>query len=384
MLLNGLQNREIGYRSNVVKSLFSYEKFKALKISDRSFDKTFSAAVNCVDIDNIESRYLLAGFSNGGIAIFDTHIPRSKRVIQPVAVIDSSTSGGHKVSVDCIQWYPHDTGLFMTLAADQILKVWDANEMQVADEFKFSSDVYSFDYSARSKKHSLIAVGSKDTSIYLCDLKSGSKSHILKGNKGPVYCVKWSPRNSNVLISGSNNGSLIAWDVRKTKSMLQTFSCETSTIDKMKVAHKGSINGVTFTADGLHLISFATDQNVRLWDLLSAEQIKVEYGRIENTCRRTMQLSCTADISGKKLLFVPSTVSVKVLDIFTGASYNDLNGHFRTVNGCFINNSNKEMYSFSNDTNIVVWDYLNKVVIDESIYEDNWSDDGMAYWKDGD
>jgi len=123
---------------------------------------------------------------------------------------------------------------------------------------------------------------------------------------------------------------------------------------------------------------------VRLWDLLSAEQIKVEYGRIENTCRRTMQLSCTADISGKKLLFVPSTVSVKVLDIFTGASYNDLNGHFRTVNGCFINNSNKEMYSFSNDTNIVVWDYLNKVVIDESIYEDNWSDDGMAYWKDGD
>lgn len=43
----------------------------------------------------------------------------------------SSTSGGHKVSVDCIQWYPHDTGLFMTLAADQTLKVWDANEIQV-------------------------------------------------------------------------------------------------------------------------------------------------------------------------------------------------------------------------------------------------------------
>ena len=47
-------------------------------------------------------------------------------------------------------------------------------------------------------------------------------------------------------------------------------------ITYLTLAHNGRINGLQFTPDGLHLITFATDDRVRLWDLSTFEIMKVE------------------------------------------------------------------------------------------------------------
>lgn len=37
----------------------------------------------------------------------------------------------HKFSVETVQWYPHDTGMFTSSSFDKTLKIWDTNTLQV-------------------------------------------------------------------------------------------------------------------------------------------------------------------------------------------------------------------------------------------------------------
>ena len=46
-----------------------------------------------------------------------------------VAKVDRTKRYGHKFSVETVQWYPLDTGMFMSSGMDKLLKVWDTNEL---------------------------------------------------------------------------------------------------------------------------------------------------------------------------------------------------------------------------------------------------------------
>uniref|UniRef100_A0A8C6YL83 ERCC excision repair 8, CSA ubiquitin ligase complex subunit n=1 Tax=Nothoprocta perdicaria TaxID=30464 RepID=A0A8C6YL83_NOTPE len=63
----------------------------------------------------------------------------------------------HKYSVETVQWYPHDTGMFTSSSFDKTLKIWDTNTLQPADVFHFDGTVYSHHMSPVATKHCLIA-----------------------------------------------------------------------------------------------------------------------------------------------------------------------------------------------------------------------------------
>ena len=37
----------------------------------------------------------------------------------------------HKFSVECVLWYPLDTGMFTSSGTDRLLKIWDTNRLKV-------------------------------------------------------------------------------------------------------------------------------------------------------------------------------------------------------------------------------------------------------------
>lgn len=41
----------------------------------------------------------------------------------------------HRYSVETVQWYPHDTGMFTSSSFDKTLKIWDTNTLQVRENF---------------------------------------------------------------------------------------------------------------------------------------------------------------------------------------------------------------------------------------------------------
>ena len=49
----------------------------------------------------------------------------------------------------------------------------------------------------------------------------------------------------------------------------------TSLSSSVTTAHGGYVNGLHFTADGLHLVSFGTDDRLRLWDAITGRNTLV-------------------------------------------------------------------------------------------------------------
>ncbi len=66
-------------------------------------------------------------------------------------------------------------------------------------------------------------VGGKECKITLCDVHSGSSTHILSSHSLPVMSLAWSPLNDFLLASGSQDNQVLLWDIRKATGPLRSL-----------------------------------------------------------------------------------------------------------------------------------------------------------------
>ena len=113
----------------------------------------------CLDCEGIEGRYLLCGGGDGRVSLFDlnNHTPASSRAdkircknIISCSALSSNTTGTVQ-RISCVQWYPTDTGLFVSGSMDGLVRIWDTNAFKVAAEFRIDDRVYSARMSADSR-----------------------------------------------------------------------------------------------------------------------------------------------------------------------------------------------------------------------------------------
>lgn len=116
-----------------------------------------------------------------------------------LAARGSPPAEGHRHSVTSVQWYPLDTGLFVSGSTDGTVRVWDTNVFANAGIFDLGSNVHALAMSPAMRTHALVAVGTDDRRVRLCDLKSGGSSHLLTGHAEAVTTVAWSPTQEHLL-----------------------------------------------------------------------------------------------------------------------------------------------------------------------------------------
>ena len=105
--------------------------------------------------------------------------------------------------------------------------------------------------------------------MLLADLRSGSRTHELRGHSHSVLAVKWSPLHEFQLASGSMDNRLLMWDVRSSRSCLLSMdqnNAKNHSSAEQTTAHNGYVHGISFTADGLFVVSVGTDGRMRLWN----------------------------------------------------------------------------------------------------------------------
>uniref|UniRef100_A0A0E0G5E3 Uncharacterized protein n=1 Tax=Oryza nivara TaxID=4536 RepID=A0A0E0G5E3_ORYNI len=292
----------------------------SLALSNRKeFATPHNGAVNSLQVDLIERRYLLSGASDGSAAIFDVQnaIEYEAGFIakhRSILLVDKQHENGHKFAVSMAVWYPVDTGLFVTASFDQYVKVWDTNSTQVVMDFKMPGKVYSAAMSPIATTHMLIATGSAD--------------------------VQWSTSSEWILMSGGCDGAIRFWDIRRA---------------------------------GCFLV---------------LDQSRSQLGRrppfLEGTSDKTskpLQLAVTEDPS---LVFIPCMASIKAYNLWSGMTFQTFRGHYEPVNCCYYSAQEQELYTGSNDRQILVWSPSTpaftemeddgKRQMDFVVDEDNWSD----------
>ncbi|KAK6938571.1 WD40 repeat [Dillenia turbinata] len=207
-------NRFANYvRSSRVSSL-SLSNYKDIVSAHRG-------SVNSLQVDLTEGRYLLSGASDASAAVYDiqqaTDFEGSGLVAKhrPLFVVDKRHEHGHKYAVSSAIWYPIDTGVFITGSYDHFINVWDTNTTQVAVNFKMPGKVYRTAMSSLSMSHMLIAAGTEDVQVRLCDIASGAFAHTLSGHRDGVMTVEWSTSSEWVLMTGGCDGAIRFWDIRR-------------------------------------------------------------------------------------------------------------------------------------------------------------------------
>ncbi len=55
-----------------------------------------------------------------------------------------------------------------------------------------------------------LTVGGKECKITLCDMQSGSATHVLQSHRKPVMALAWSPRDDHLLASGRYGTSMLS------------------------------------------------------------------------------------------------------------------------------------------------------------------------------
>ncbi|KAJ4970097.1 hypothetical protein NE237_003196 [Protea cynaroides] len=185
-----------------------------------------SGAVNTLQVDLTEGRYLLSGAADGSAAVYDVQratdyeggglIAKHKRIL----FVDKQHEHGHKYAVSSAIWYPVDTGLFITGSFDHHINVWDTNTMQVVANFRMPGKVYRTAMSSIATSHMLIAAGTEDVQVRLCDISSGAFTHTLSGHRDGVMTAEWSASSEWVLVTGGCDGAIRFWDIRRAGCFL--------------------------------------------------------------------------------------------------------------------------------------------------------------------
>jgi DNA excision repair protein ERCC-8 len=251
----------------------------------------------------------------------------------------------HSLGISDVGWFTFDSNIFSTASIDQSVKIWDSNTLDSVITWRMNSSVNCIAIPKNQATPLLIAVGMDERNIRMCDLKSGASTHTLKGHGGSVLATEWSPHDPNLLASGSSDGYIKYWDIRKASPCLK--SLDSSNGGGMK-SHNGAVKGFCFTSDGLQLVSVGADKVIRLWDaycgLSTGVQGTWNYCGLYSSIKPIITHSSD---TAKPTLFLPNNKHIQEFDLLTLNQLNNHVGHYGRVNCIAMDRLRVSLYSVS-------------------------------------
>ena len=136
--------------------------------------------LHVLDVDALENRYLLTGGNDSKISLYDLHISQTSNTcpggqaatINSIATTERSDSKGHNFAVTGVEWYPNDLGAFVSCSFDEHVLVWDTERVEIAGRFTLNSKINIATMHSKGT-NCLVACGTTDAGLRLCDLRSG-------------------------------------------------------------------------------------------------------------------------------------------------------------------------------------------------------------------
>ena len=170
--------------------------------------------------------------------------PESQNIVilDAITGISKSILSEHTGSVECLA-FSLDGTLLVSGSSDKTVKLWDIQTGGVVKTFCGHMD--SVSSTSISSDYTTIASGPHDNTIHLWNFQTGECYHVIDGHSGTVHFVMFSPTNSQLLMSASNDWTVWQWDING---------------HQIGPSHRGS--GVTISPDGNYFVSWKLFEKV--------------------------------------------------------------------------------------------------------------------------
>lgn len=182
----------------------------------------------------------------------------------------------HIYSIDIadVAWAKGDSGDYIAAATSSgkiILYDLGHAGLQAAQLHEHFRQVHNVTFNPH--RGNLLLSGSQDGTVRLWDVRDvrsqanaiGSK-RTFSGQSGGVRDVKWSPTEGCDFAFGTDNGEIQRWDIRNLKSA------------KVRIpAHSLTCNTIDWHPDGKHILSAGADKTVRVFDVSTTRPRKASW-----------------------------------------------------------------------------------------------------------
>ncbi|VFQ86819.1 unnamed protein product [Cuscuta campestris] len=269
------------------------------------------------------------------------------------------TLSGHHDGVMSAEWSASSEWVLITGGCDGAIRFWDirrAGCFRVLDQ----------SHCQLGRRPPLLARSAQNKSS---TSKSPSAVH--------TSSIKARPSQRKSLIGNNHRQSFIDRQVSRGSLKQRSHPGMLTTQDRA-TAHYGVVSSLKVTNDGMYLLSAGSDSRLRLWDIGSGCNTLVNYETARLQTTKALQVAISGDSS---VAFVPCMMTTKAFDLWSGKAMMNFCGHYENVNCCWYNHQDQELYTGSNDRQILVWSPTKTAIEEESevkmklgVDEDNWSD----------
>ncbi|TNV80634.1 hypothetical protein FGO68_gene9947 [Halteria grandinella] len=260
------------------------------------------------------------------------------------------------VPINCVAFNQNEkyADQFATVDEQGRLSIWDAKKgVKQIEEPKVTNGLL-MTCSFESREGKLIACGGIDTKLHIFSINpSGKKKEKLTliekvkeltGHYGLITCSSF--MNQQYLVSGSNDSSIMLWDLEKPGRFLVKYGEHQNEVLSLDV----------FQLDGNIIVSGSNDATTRVWDIrqkspciriFEKNKCGVSAVKFMTDCVNTIAIGC--DDSSIKLYDLRAIGKI--------GKYKEEQG-FESVQSLAFSTSGRLLFSSYNNNNIKVWDVL--------------------------
>ncbi|KAH8671279.1 WD40-repeat-containing domain protein [Xylariales sp. PMI_506] len=331
------------------------------------------AGVNALAVERFTGRILVSCGSDGSIKLWDLESygnSEKGHTFRPMLRAQRS-SNTHRVGITHVSFFPNDSGGFLTSSYDNTLKVWLTDTASVGGTFALGAKVYTHAISPIGG-HMLVACGTQHPNVRLVDLRTSANLQSLVGHTGAVLATAWSPRHEHVLATGSVDGTVRIWDIRRSGGAINMLDKEDSLgiyyngllqpdgsvrVRQSAKAHFGPVNSLTWTDDGNYIVSAGQDRRIRVWDAITGANTLASFGpgiRNSQLASVTMFTSATGLTDPRKqLLFWPNETEILIFGLHNGQTITKLRNIGPAIAG--VRGSSGSQRSVQNRITALAW-----------------------------